>query len=133
MSMGRAGDDRGFTLVEVMVALTVLSIGLLAVAQMMPRATRGMNFSKKVSSGTFAADQVLENLRTLAAGDAGLTAGNHPASGYTVLAAEPTLSYRYFVSDLTGSMSGVKKVTVTAKWINSRAESLQAVSYVRPQ
>ncbi|MBI5837909.1 MAG: prepilin-type N-terminal cleavage/methylation domain-containing protein [Candidatus Eisenbacteria bacterium] len=124
---------RGFSLVEVMIALTVLAVGIVAVSGMFPRGTSEIRKAKKVASASFAVQQTLEQLRTLDATSPALTAGAHPASGYDPVAAEPALATRYLVANMTGSMNGVKMVTVVVRWHESLDDSLLVVSYVRPQ
>jgi type IV pilus assembly protein PilV len=135
MRIGRnpGSRSRGFTLVEVLVALTVLSVGLLAVAALFPSGTRKIRSAKKTSAATYAAQQLVEQVRALPKGDAGLNAGRHPAAGYTTYADEPTLSTQYTIADLTGTLSGMKSVTVVARWQEATANSVQVQTYVRPQ
>ena len=68
----------GFSLVEVMIALTVLAVGVLATSVLFPRGTTRIREAKKISSASFAAQQVLEQLRSLPVNDAALSAGYHP-------------------------------------------------------
>jgi prepilin-type N-terminal cleavage/methylation domain-containing protein len=57
-------DERGFTLIEVMVAIVILTVGLLSLAQMMVLATSSNTLSGRMtSSSTLARDQ-LERLRS---------------------------------------------------------------------
>ena len=42
---GSANNERGFTIVEVMVAIAILSVGILGVASMQVSAIRGNHFS----------------------------------------------------------------------------------------
>ncbi len=45
-------DDRGFTLLEVIVAIAILTFGLLAVASMQIGAIQGNSFAGRVTEGT---------------------------------------------------------------------------------
>lgn len=55
----------GFSLIEVLVALTILAIGLLAVAKLQTSAINGLAFSRHLSTSTQLAQQYLEYLRSL--------------------------------------------------------------------
>jgi Tfp pilus assembly protein PilV len=57
----RSGE--GFSLLEVMFALTFLGIGLLAVAGMIPLATHQIASAKAVTDGVSAGQEVLEEIR----------------------------------------------------------------------
>jgi len=55
----RKPNDRGFSIIEVMIAISILSIGILALASMQVAAMRGNSFAGRVTEGsTWALDQV---------------------------------------------------------------------------
>lgn len=75
----------GFTLIEVLIALTILSIGLLGVAIMQVTSISGNTFSREMNVATGLAQDMLEKLRTLTytdtTTDPALTAGAaHPVA-----------------------------------------------------
>lgn len=80
--------DDGFTLLEVLVAITILTLGLLGVAAMQVSAINGNTFSGRITSGLTVAQARLEELMALPASAPELTAGTHqeasPPEGYTV-------------------------------------------------
>ncbi|MFO7785872.1 MAG: prepilin-type N-terminal cleavage/methylation domain-containing protein [Desulfatiglandales bacterium] len=55
-------DENGFTLIEVILAISILSFGLLAVASMQVSAIRGNAFASDVTEGTTVASDKLEKL-----------------------------------------------------------------------
>jgi prepilin-type N-terminal cleavage/methylation domain-containing protein len=55
--------ERGFTLVEVMVAIVILSVGLLSVAQMIVLATQSNTLSGRMTSTSALAKEQLEKLK----------------------------------------------------------------------
>lgn len=60
----RAGDraERGFTLLETLVAMTLFSIGVLALAQIQFAATRNSTSSKLTSTASFLASDRIEEM-----------------------------------------------------------------------
>src|SRR5512142_704193 len=66
--MGRRGrrgrtPTEGFSLIEILFAVTFLAIGILAVASMIPAGTRGVTQSRALTSGLMAAQVKLEDLK----------------------------------------------------------------------
>ncbi len=55
----------GFSLLEVMIAMTILAVGILVIAQMQIAAIRGLTYSRRLSSATQLAQFQMEQLRTL--------------------------------------------------------------------
>jgi len=61
----RKPNERGFSIIEVMIAISILSIGILALASMQVAAMRGNSFAGGVTEGaTWALDQI-EKLMSL--------------------------------------------------------------------
>jgi len=62
---GEKGYQQGFSLVEVLVAILLLTVGLLALAQMQTRAVASNAFGNQLTQATFLAQDKLEELRLL--------------------------------------------------------------------
>jgi prepilin-type N-terminal cleavage/methylation domain-containing protein len=114
------GEEHGLTLVEVLIALTLLSIGLVALISLLPLAGFGMHEGAHRSGAAFLATQRLEQIR-LAVGsganviafadEASLTAP-HGAFGRAVRVRDCELAPG--CSGIT--TPGVRQVTVTVTY-----------------
>ncbi len=124
----KAMDERGVSLVELMVALVVVSIGILSVFQLFPVGMRSQSNDRMFSKGTYYAQQELERLSGLAYGDVDLIIGTHPSGSPESISGGFQRSY--VVSMLDEPMENVKKVDVTVTW-SAGAKSTHAISYVR--
>lgn len=113
--------DAGFTLIEVMIALMVLSVGILGIWSMQATAIRGNSQAKRISEGaTLASDQV-EKLMRMEYDDADLVAGTHTRI-------EDPYTIQWVVSAPGATINNVKNITVTASW--TVAGQARSVSYV---
>jgi len=65
MKVSRTDKRSGFSLVEVLIALTVLAVGILVIAQMQAAAIRGLAFSRHLSVASQIAESLAEVLRSL--------------------------------------------------------------------
>ena len=63
--LNRIRDQKGFTLLEMLVAGTILAVGLLGIASMMVSAMQGNNYARRVSIATNLAQQKIEEMLLL--------------------------------------------------------------------
>src|SRR5262245_39361143 len=92
----RHSSERGVMMLELLFAMVLLAIGVLAVAQMFPAGSRAQNRDQMMSSGNYYAQDKLEELRSLAWGDAALTTGRHPAGTATEALGDTGAWQRYY-------------------------------------
>ena len=119
---GRARrGNGGFSLIEVLFALTFLAVGILAVASMIPAGTRGVSQSRVLTSGLMMGQRKMEELKgtpflTLAVGTSSDTVSVYNRT-WTVTDSVP--------------MAGCKKIEVTTRWTDSHGtQSTVLTSYV---
>ena len=124
----RVEDQQGVSLIELMVALVVISVGVLAVFQLFPNGMRSQSNDLMFSKGTHLAQQQLERVSGLAYGDIDLMLGTHPAGSPESLTGGFQRSY--VVAMLPEPLENVKKVDVTVTW-SGGLKSTHAISYVR--
>lgn len=116
-----AGHEPGFSLIEVVFALTFLAVGILAVAAMIPAGTKGVTQSRVITSSLMAAQIKMEQLRG--------TPYQSLANG-TFTDTASVFTRTWVVTDSI-PMAGCKRIQVTSGWINSQgAQSTVLTSYV---
>jgi len=123
--------QRGSSLIEMMVALTVLAIGVLAVAQLFPAGSRSQVRDRLRTEASQLAREKIEQLEVADWTGADLAAGRHPAGGAEKLGAVGALGRYYDVEPMAAPLDNLKQVTVHITWNQVRACTVQAVTYVR--
>lgn len=58
------GNENGFTLIEVLIAITLLAVGLLGVAGMQTNAMMGNTFSRTGTEAVVLAEEMVDRIRT---------------------------------------------------------------------
>ena len=124
----RPRSERGTTLAELMIALVVLSVGILAVAQLFPAGSRGQVQDKMISTANYYAQQKIEELINVPWSDDRLTPGRHPTSSDEMIGA---WGRHYQVDILAAPLDNLKKVTVTVGWTLHGARSVTTTTYLR--
>jgi prepilin-type N-terminal cleavage/methylation domain-containing protein len=123
-------DQRGASLIELMVALAVLSLGVLAIAQLFPAGSRGQLQDRMMTSGSLYAQQKIEALIPLTWADPDLAVGRHPGAGFEDLGGGSWHRF-YQVDILPAPLDNLKRVTVTVNWTFLGARSVTATTYIR--
>ena len=125
-------DQRGATLIELMMALVVLALGVLAVSQMFPAGARSQMKDSLMSSANYFAQETVENVNAMTWADPGLSPGRHPPSADDTLGTHGTWRRHYDVADMAIPLDNLRKVTVTVSWNHlGRTRQVLATTYVR--
>ena len=81
-------NDKGYTLIEILIAIAILAVGLLAIATMQISSIRVNDTARKMTRRATMAQDRLEYLMSLGYTNAVLTSGSHTdgsaPSGYTI-------------------------------------------------
>jgi len=107
--------EKGFTLLEVMIALLILSIGLLGLAGLQIASTKSNSFSNQMTIGITLGQDGLEILRNLEYDDTQLNAGNHTDSDNPLRRlGDMGFNRSWTVSE--DAANKLKTITVTVQW-----------------
>ena len=123
ISMKRLKKQEGFTLIEVIVALSIFSVGLLAIAALQGSAIRMNSTGNRLTEISTVAVDRLENLMSLPYTDPLLADGNRndpaPPAGfavnYSVSDGNPTLNTKRIIMTVTGNGKRLRMTTVRAQ------------------
>lgn len=124
----RLFGEKGMTLLEVMIALVILAVGLLAVSGMQIMSIRANSSGYKFTRAAALADQGIVNLANLSFSDPNLNPTTFPLPDYTDPQTNVVYSLSYRVDDVQ-PIVGVKLITYTVTWDNG-AHSISLVERV---
>ena len=113
-----AQSKKGFSLLELLIALVILSVGLLGAAEMQVASISGNAFSSNVTVATGLAQNKIEELKKLPNSDATLSAGDHDEG---LLPGTAIFSRSSNVNDLSAEL---KRVTVSVRWTDKAQHTI---------
>ena len=114
--------DKGFTLLEVIVAISILAFGLLAVASMQATAIRGNSFAGGVTEGTSWAVDQAEKLMALPYDNADLDEGDHSAT-------EGRYTIDWTVTD-DSPIPNTKTINVVVTWTDHGVQKTVSMQHI---
>jgi len=120
--------NKGFTLIELVVAILVFTVAIVGVAKMQSEAVKGNSFSMQMTDAISVAQNQAEFLRGLALNNANLSEGNHAGAAQTVRGINYNLNWT--VNDLDGGLNGVL-VTVTVGWAEKNRNPSLDMIFIR--
>ncbi len=121
LSMRKSKNDKGFTLLEILIALSILSIGLLGLAGLTTSIIHGNMLSNKVTTATTLGQDRMEHFRRLGYSTTP-TADTTTTEDYNSIADYSSYKRVSFI-DVNSPSAGMKTITVTVYW-NSDAGSV---------
>jgi Tfp pilus assembly protein PilV len=126
--------SKGFSLLEVLIALSILIIAVVTLAMVMGRSAATNTSARRTTYATLLATDKIEQLRALPFDDAALTTSTTDtlATDCEGFFDEPAPGYhrRWSIVPLTGSTEAVV-VTVTVSWGSAATQALLTTLKVR--
>ena len=105
---------KGFTLIEVLIVMTIFSVGILAVAAMQMTSTKSNASARRMTEATALAEKQIENLMQLPYDDADLNPAGNP---HTSTRGPYSVDWNVTEIDLdTDGTNDSKKVYVAVRW-----------------
>jgi len=113
-------NNKGFTLIEVLVAMVILSIGLLGTAALITGIIRGNQVSNRITVATTLAQDKMEDIKSFSYSNA--------VSETRAFLPFPDDQYERQVTVVDDSPAAdMKTVTVTVYWQSSKSVSLKTI------
>ena len=107
-------DQKGFTLLELLIALVILAIGLLGLAGLHIAAIRGNVSGFKLSTASAIAQERIEELKALDPASAALSAGDHADDGN--VAVQGIVYSRGYTIQNNTPVTGTSTILFTISW-----------------
>jgi Tfp pilus assembly protein PilV len=120
--------ERGASIVEMMVALLVLAVGILAVGQLFPAGTRGQQKDRMFTTANMLAHEQLETLRAADWFGPSMSIGAH---GPDSVGTARQYALTYVVAPMSAPMDQVKRIDVTVSYTFLWPRTVTATSYIR--
>ena len=118
-SSAPTAHQRGASLIELMIALVILAIGLLAVNQLFPAGTRAQVRDRMLASASGVVQQKVEQVSTYTWADTGLSLGRHPPGTLAEAYGDFGSIRRFYTVDtMPIPLDNLRKVTVEAYWLS---------------
>jgi prepilin-type N-terminal cleavage/methylation domain-containing protein len=109
--------QRGFTLVEVLLACFVIGMGLVATVFSLGIGMQGVEVGRQQSTAAFLAEQRLEQVKARAlVSFANVTAANFPAEGYGAIPNAPAYRRTTTITPNPGGLANTVRVDVAVFW-----------------
>lgn len=121
----------GFTLLEVMIAISILCIGILGVASMQITSTQGNEFAGDTTEGATVAQRKLEQFQMVSYSNASLQDITPVGTVTTYVDPLPPAGYTVtWTVDADNPITNTKRIAVTVQWQNrGQTRSTTLISY----
>ncbi len=125
--------EKGFTLLEVMIAVAILAFGILAVASMQTSSMYGNSVANRLTEGTGWAGNKMEELLTIPETDTQLSTGTHGPE--TVMSGVSKYAVHWKVIDSvdpSNPLEDAKLIIVTVTWQDKGSPKSTELRCIRP-
>ena len=125
--------EKGFSILEVMIAIAILTFGILAVASMQTSSMYGNSTANRVTEGTSWAGNKMEELLTIPDTDSQLSIGTHGPE--TMISGVSRYDVNWEVIDSVDSLNPIedaKLIIVTVTWQDKGHPKSTQLRCIRP-
>ncbi len=124
----RFSDRNGFTLIEVMIAILILAIGMMAMALLQITAIRGGSFSNQITQASIFGQDKIEELKNKSYTDTDLSNGTHvdnspPSANGVVFTRSWTVTESNPPSTTGTASSKMKTIDLRVSWTGPQGNS----------
>lgn len=123
----RSNNEKGVTIIEILMAMCILAVGILAVVAMQTASARGNATSSMSTDGLIFAVTQLETLMDQAWGSAALDPANNPQQ---VTRGQYTITWNVTDDDI---INDTKTINMTVTWSNWGLQKRISVQYIIPR
>ena len=127
--MIKIDNNKGFTLMEVLVAMVILTVGLLGTAALITGIISSNKLSNRISTATTCAQDKMEDIKRL--GYSRMPTSDTPTTEPYNSIANYSLYRRVTFTDVGNPAAGMKTVTVTVFW-DSDNSSIELKTILAP-
>ncbi len=124
--MRKARDHQGFTLIEVLIAASILSVGLLALVSVFPVGYVDVTVSGGQSKATAYAQQMMEQLKNQPFTASAPLQTDAPEAGYT-------RTWSITQEPVTNAPNRLARITVTVNWAGTSRPQTVALETMRAE
>jgi len=122
-----SNNEKGVTIIEILMAMCILAVGILAVVAMQTASARGNSTSSMSTGGLIFAVNQLETLMDRSWTHADLDSGNNP---HSVSQGQYTITWN--ITD-DGVINNTKTINMTVTWSNWGLQKRISVQHVMPR
>jgi len=130
----QGSHNRGFTLIELVVAILIFSVGIMGIAKMQSMAIKGNALSMQLTEATTVTQNTIERLMNLPQNSNSL-GGSAPLSGTVTLSSPAVISGHtsyspsWTVSEV--GTTGVRQVDLQVTWIEKALTHSVSIAFVK--
>ena len=122
-------EVKGFTLVEVIIAILVFSIGIIGVAKMLGEAVKGGSFGMQYTDAVNIAQDRIEYLSGLSYTQTSLTAGTHTVTGIVSKTGTSYTATWVVQDNIPGT--NMKQIAMTVSWAEKGISHDASISFIK--
>ena len=123
-------NEKGYSLIEVLIAIVVLGIGILALATLQLSSIKGNAFSQHLTEANAITQNEMERLVSLQLTDPDLTSGNHTTTVTGGAAGSTSYAVLWNVQ-LDTPITNTKRINLTTTWNESGVQHSVQMSFIR--